>query len=134
MLWSQLVITRIFSCLVGKYNTFSQSFCKSQQSKKKLWNHCLKSSCGMNESILCHSCIRDHPFKTSACLRGGGVKNLPNLLTDSSKKPPTVGGLGSKIGKEFALMEKNKFRISTPRNLTSGNQTFSSETLYFIVF
>ena len=36
--------------------------------------------------------LRDHPFKTSACLRGGGVKNLPNLPTDSTKKLPTVGG------------------------------------------
>ena len=35
---------------------------------------------------------RDHPFKTSALLRGGGVKNLPFLPTDSSKKLPTVGG------------------------------------------
>ena len=34
----------------------------------------------------------DHPFKTSALFRGGGVKNLPNLPTDSSKKLPTVGG------------------------------------------
>ena len=25
-------------------------------------------------------------------LRGGGVKNLPNLPTDSTKKLPTVGG------------------------------------------
>ena len=38
------------------------------------------------------SFIRDHLFKTSAFLRGGGVKNLPNLPTDSSKKLPTVGG------------------------------------------
>ena len=36
--------------------------------------------------------VWDHPFKTSALLRGGGVKNLPNLPTDSSKKLPTVGG------------------------------------------
>ena len=36
--------------------------------------------------------FRDHPIKTSACLRGGGVKNLPNLQTDSTKKLPTVGG------------------------------------------
>ena len=36
--------------------------------------------------------VRDHPFKTSACSRGGGVKNLPNLPTDSTKKLPTVGG------------------------------------------
>ena len=34
---------------------------------------------------------RDHPFKTSAFFRGGGVKNLSNLPTDSSKKLPTVG-------------------------------------------
>ena len=36
--------------------------------------------------------VWDHPFKTSACSRGGGVKNLPNLPTDSTKKLPTVGG------------------------------------------
>ena len=36
--------------------------------------------------------IRDHPFKTSAFFRGGGVKNLPNLPMNSSKKLPTVGG------------------------------------------
>ena len=36
--------------------------------------------------------LRDHPFKMSACLRGGGVKNLPFLPTDSTKKLPTVGG------------------------------------------
>ena len=36
--------------------------------------------------------LRDHPFKTSACSRGGGVKNLPNLPTDSTKKLLTVGG------------------------------------------
>ena len=36
--------------------------------------------------------LRDHPFKTSACFRGGGVKNLPNLPTDSTKKLPKVGG------------------------------------------
>ena len=39
---------------------------------------------------------RDHPFKTSACLRGGGVKNWPNLPTDSSKKMPTERGRGQK--------------------------------------
>ena len=37
-------------------------------------------------------CIRDHPFKTSACLKGGGVKNWPNLPTDSSKKTADGGG------------------------------------------
>ena len=30
----------------------------------------------------------DHPFKTSACSRGGGIQNLRNL--------PTVGGRGQK--------------------------------------
>ena len=39
---------------------------------------------------------RDHSFKTSARLRGGGVKNWPNLPTDSSKKLPTEGGVGVK--------------------------------------
>ena len=42
--------------------------------------------------FLMRFCVRDHPFKTSACSRGGGVKNLPNLPTDSTKKLPTVGG------------------------------------------
>ena len=37
------------------------------------------------------SWLRDHSLKTSACLRGGGVKNLPNLPTDSTKKLPTIG-------------------------------------------
>ena len=37
----------------------------------------------------------DHPFKTSACLRGGRAKKLPNLLTDSTKKLPTVRGVDS---------------------------------------
>ena len=36
--------------------------------------------------------LGDHPFKTSACLRGGRVKNLPNLPTDSTKILPTVEG------------------------------------------
>ena len=34
----------------------------------------------------------DHPLKTSAFFRGGGVKNLPNLMMNSSKVLPTVGG------------------------------------------
>ena len=38
----------------------------------------------------------DHPFKTSAICRGGGVKNWSNLPTDSSKKLPTEGGRGQK--------------------------------------
>ena len=30
--------------------------------------------------------LKDNPFRTSAFFRGGGVKNWPNLATDSSKK------------------------------------------------
>jgi hypothetical protein len=40
--------------------------------------------------------VRDHPFKTSACLRGGGVKHLPNLPTDSTKKNANGRGVGVK--------------------------------------
>ena len=37
--------------------------------------------------------LRDHPFKTLACLRGGRGQNLPNFPTDSTaEKLPTVGG------------------------------------------
>ena len=39
---------------------------------------------------------RDHPFTTSAFLRGVGVENWPNLPTDISKKLPTEGGRGQK--------------------------------------
>ena len=46
--------------------------------------------------------LRDHPLKTSAFLREGGVKNLPNLPTDSSKKLPTVRGVGVKNREKFA--------------------------------
>ena len=44
---------------------------------------------------------KDRPFKTSAFFRGGGVKNLPNLPTDSRIKLPTVRGEGSKIAKNL---------------------------------
>ena len=36
--------------------------------------------------------FRDHPFKTLTIFRWGGIKNLPNLPTDSSKK--TAEGKG----------------------------------------
>ena len=39
---------------------------------------------------------RDHPFKTSAICRRGGVKNWSNLPTDSSKKLPSEVGRGQK--------------------------------------
>ena len=57
----------------------------------------------MGQTPLHLAALRDHPFKTSACLRGEGVKNLPNLLMDSCKKLPTVGGLGSKIVKNLTF-------------------------------
>ena len=43
--------------------------------------------------------LRDHPFKTSAFLIGGGVKNWPNLPANSSKKLPTEGGRGQRSWK-----------------------------------
>ena len=46
--------------------------------------------------ILCTEGKRDHPFKMSSFFRGRGVKNLPNLPTDSSKKLPTEEGRGQK--------------------------------------
>ena len=45
--------------------------------------------------------LRDHPFKTSAFFRGEGVKNLPNLPTDSSKKADGRG-VGVKNHEKFA--------------------------------
>ena len=45
-----------------------------------------------SEFIGKHFSLRDHPLKTSSFFRGVGVKNLPNLPTDSSKKMPTEGG------------------------------------------
>ena len=50
-----------------------------------------KRNCPSN-SVFKINILRDHPFKTSALFRGGGVKNLPNLPMDSSKNLPTVGG------------------------------------------
>ena len=41
--------------------------------------------------------LKDHPFKTSAFLRGGEVKNWPNLPMDISKKLLTEGGRGQKL-------------------------------------
>ena len=52
--------------------------------------------------ILCTVGKRDHPFKMSSFFRGRGVKNWPNLPTDSCKKLPTVGGSGSKILKNLS--------------------------------
>ena len=40
--------------------------------------------------------VWDHPFKTSAFFKGGGVKKWPNLTTDSSKKLPKGEGRGKK--------------------------------------
>ena len=40
--------------------------------------------------------IGDHPFKTSTFFKGGGVKNSPNLPTDSTKKLPIMKVVGVK--------------------------------------
>ena len=45
----------------------------------------------LNTNHQIHPFVRDHPFKTSAICRGGGVQNWSNLPTDSSKKLPTEG-------------------------------------------
>ena len=44
--------------------------------------------------------LRDHPFKTSACSRGGGVKNLPNLPMDSTIKVKSADGRGVGVKNE----------------------------------
>ena len=62
-----------------------------------------------------HFTLRDHPFKTSACSRGGGVKNLPNLPTDSTKKLPTVVGRGQKSVKNCRRL---KWMVPKPLNPT----------------
>ena len=49
-----------------------------------------------NTSAKITEMVWDHPFKTSEFFRVGGVKNLPNLPTDNSKKMPTEGGRGQK--------------------------------------
>ena len=59
----------------------------------------------MNFYILPHTTInllRNHPFKTLAFFRGRGVKNLPNLPTDSSKKTANGRGIGVKNREKFA--------------------------------
>ena len=45
---------------------------------------------------------RDHPFKTSAICREGGVKNGSNLLTDSSKNCRRRG-LGDKNSENLPM-------------------------------
>ena len=55
--------------------------------------------CNLTEIASFAKSPRDHPFKTSAFLRGGGVKNLQNWPMDSSKKLPTGGGRDQKSWK-----------------------------------
>ena len=50
--------------------------------------------------------LRDHPFKTSAFFRAVGVKNLPNLPSDSSKKTADSRGLRGKNREQFAELFK----------------------------
>ena len=51
----------------------------------KMWDFIEHTSCPFWKDRNIFINIRDHPFKTSARLRGGGVKNLPNLPADSTK-------------------------------------------------
>ena len=74
---------------------------------------CTSTQCGQNISKLCNFMRkRYHPFSLYGTIhlrrrhsllwgRGGGVKNLPNLQTGSSKKMPMEGGRGQKLG-QFA--------------------------------
>ena len=54
---------------------------KLRRRKACLENHKVKTKklIGLQVINLVEFALRDHPFKTSACYRGGGVKNLPNL-------------------------------------------------------
>ena len=53
--------------------------------------------------------LRDHPFKTSAFFRGGGVKNLPNL--------PTEGGRGQNFKKNCRRL---KWMVPKEASFVSG--------------
>ena len=75
--------------LNGTFFSLSLSFCIKIKCHNKCPNKiniCFIKICSKLSSVW------DHPFKTSACSRGGGVKNLPNLPTGSTKKIPTIGG------------------------------------------
>ena len=63
---------------------------------------CLAESIVLVLSLSIRNVLRDHPFKTSVFFRGRGVKNLPNLPTDSSKKTANGRGIGVKNREKFA--------------------------------
>ena len=75
----------IVNCLKKRY--VSTKFEKNRTKPGNPYYLLLFENCTKPGTVL-----RDHPSKTSAFFRGGGVKNLPNLLMDSSKKLTTVGG------------------------------------------
>ena len=61
------------------------------------------------------SCLLSyHPFKTLAFFRGGRVKNLSNLPTDSSKKTADGRGVGVKNREKFADV-LNRWSLMTPK-------------------
>ena len=65
--------------------------------------------------------LRDHPFKTSACSRGGGVKIFPNLPTDSGKNWWQEGGRGQKSWKfAVVLNEWSLFSVHYSLDPNSG--------------
>ena len=68
----EFIIQFLFENLITPWSGKIETVCS-------LWNWI----CLSLQPVYC-ACLRDHPFKTSACLRGRGVKNLPNLPTDST--------------------------------------------------
>ena len=58
--------------------------------------------------------VRDHPFKTSAFLRGVGVKNWPNLPTNSSKKTATDQGFKNRENLPMSSMDGPLYVFSIP--------------------
>ena len=61
---------------------------------------CLSQDLNLGSLIYLYGLIQPiqgrNRVKTLSCLRGGGVKNLPNLLTDSTKKIANGRGVGVK--------------------------------------
>ena len=66
---------------------------------RKMFNDEVNTHGNEGEAINCLM-VRDHPFKTSAFIRGGGVKSLPNLPTDSIKKLAMVRSKVINVGSD----------------------------------
>ena len=60
----------------------------------------------------------DHPFRTSAFFRGRGIKNLPNLPTDSStgksvSEAPILESVDPEYGKRVFIEFPGKYKFRT---------------------